>query len=373
MPEVRQSHGGDLPGLRAQLGLGHIELVDFSVNLNPLGAPPAVLDALRENGCDWSVYPELRGRGLRAAAAGRHGLEPAAIIPGAGAAELLYWLMAFVKPERVVGIEPAFADYRLAAEANGARFDAVTLRESAGFIIDWRELEVAAEDADMLILGHPNNPTGCLLDLDELVRFVDGRPETLIVIDEAFVDFAVGELGSVVPLTRSRANLVALRSMTKVYSIPNLRLGYLVGEPAVMESWTSARAPWPLSEVQERVAAAALADEVWLEETRQITARLREALAGRFANVSWLGPVDSQANFVLVKLLTDRLNDLGLLDSLARHGLIVRACRSFAALSDRYFRVAVMNEVSNRKLVAALERVAVEAGIDSSGRIYAGT
>ncbi len=373
MQEAWQPHGGDLPGLRAQLGLGHTELVDFSVNLNPLGAPSAVLDALRKPGCDWSVYPEPRGSGLRVAAAGRHGLEPAAIIPGTGAAELLYWLMAFVKPERVVGVEPAFTDYRLAAEANGARFDAVTLSESAGFIIDWRELEAAAEGADMLVLGHPNNPTGRLLDLDELVRFMDGNPETLIVIDEAFVDFAVGELGSVVPLTRSRANLIALRSMTKVYSIPNLRLGYLAGEPLVMESWTSARAPWPLSEVQERVAAAALADDAWLEETRQTTTRLREALVRILADIPWLGPVDSEANFVLVKLLTDRFDDLDLLESLARHGLIVRACRSFAALSERYFRVAVMDEVSNRKLVTALELVAAEAGIVASRRIYAGT
>ena len=140
-----------------------------------------------------------------------------------------------------------------------------------------------------------------------------------------------------------------------------------------MESWTSARAPWPLSEGQERVAAAALAEDGWLDETRLTTARLRKALIGRLADIAWLGPVDSEANFVLVKLLTDRLDDLDILGSLARHGLIVRACRSFAALSERYFRVAVMDEANNSKLITALELVAAEAGIAASRRIYVGT
>ncbi len=100
MPDTWQPHGGDLPGLRVQLGLGCTELVDFSINLNPLGAPSTVLDALIKPECDWSVYPEPLGSGLREAAAGRHGVEPTAIIPGAGAAELLRVLVKYMPDRR---------------------------------------------------------------------------------------------------------------------------------------------------------------------------------------------------------------------------------------------------------------------------------
>jgi histidinol-phosphate/aromatic aminotransferase/cobyric acid decarboxylase-like protein len=345
LPELDQPHGGNISALRAQLGLEKTEFCDFSVNINPAGPPPTVLDYLRHDHSGVTRYPDPDAAALVDAAAVRHRIDGDCIIAGSGAAELLYWLCAYIKPERTVIVEPSFGDYSSAASANGSELMPVALTRDSGFSIDWRRLERAAIGADLCILGHPNNPTGCLLDIAELIAFVDERPDMLTVVDEAFVDFAADEGGSVVGLAAERSNMVSLR------------LGYLVGHPGRMHDWRQARAPWPLSELQIEAGRLALGEMGFLEESREKIAQLKQSLCAELAEISWIEPLASDTNFILIEILSEDINDLDVLVGLARQGIIIRACRSFAGLSDRFFRVAVLDETRNQQLIAALRQV----------------
>jgi L-threonine-O-3-phosphate decarboxylase len=355
--EISQPHGGDLAGLCAQLGLDRNDLIDFSVNVNPLGPPESVVDYLRRGRTDASRYPDPEASALIEAAARRHRVEDANIIVGTGAAELLYWLCAYLKPRRAVVLAPAFADYARAAAANGADIVSVRLDEGAGFAVDWPAVERAVRGADIVVLGHPNNPTGRLADKAELVNFIERHPNTLTVVDEAFIDFAGGDDLSLVDMAVERGNAVVLRSLTKNYAIPDLRLGYLVGRADRIGEWRRARPPWPLSEGQIEAGRLALNETGFLELTRSRTAELREELYRELAGISWLAPFASDANFILVKILAEGMDDLTLLEELARMGVIVRACRSFEVLAGRYVRTAVLGERKNRRLIEALQDI----------------
>lgn len=362
--DIHQLHGGNIAELRARLGLAGTEFIDFSVNVNPLGPPASVKTYVKEARPDISVYPDPQARALILAAAGRHMIDEDCIIPGAGAAELLYWLVAYVKPARVAILEPTFGDYFRAAAANGAELFSRQLKEANAFAVDWNVLEQIASCSDMFIVGHPNNPTGRLLDKAKLIDFVDSHPDLRVIVDEAFVDFAEDEECSIVELAVDRPNLISLRSLTKVYSMPNLRLGYLVGEGKQMVEWREARPPWPLGEAQLEAGRLALNDTEFLAETRRHVKDLRESLAGNLREFSWLSPMPSDANFLLVKIASNKIDDQQLLEALAAEGVIIRACRSFAVLGGNYFRVAVRSENDNRILLAALKDVGTKYGLN---------
>jgi histidinol-phosphate/aromatic aminotransferase/cobyric acid decarboxylase-like protein len=202
-----------------------------------------------------------------------------------------------------------------------------------------------------LILNNPRNPTGQLLQPEQLLPLLDQFG--LVVLDEAFIDFLLPhQQPSLIPALSRYPNLVILRSLTKFYSLPGLRLGYALGHPEVLQQWQAWRDPWPVNCLAEAAAIAALADRAFQEMTWAWLGPARERLALGLEQIAGLWPYPSQANFLLVKTrgpapwLQEQL--------LKRHRILIRDCLSFSDLGDAYFRVAVRTEAENQQLLQAL-------------------
>ncbi len=330
-------------------------MIDFSVNTNPFGPPESILGYLEKGQSDASVYPELGAGSLVEAVTAWHDVGPGNVIVGNGSAELLYWLMAYLKPEKVLIEEPSFSDYRAAAEANGAEVSAVELSEDAGFASDWDRLDALAGQVDLVILGRPNNPTGQMSEHERLLALVQANQRTTFLIDEAFIDLVFPAWESVVQAAVTEKNMICLRSLTKTHSIPAIRLGYMVSDRGFIHNAAAARPPWPLGRAQIEIGRLALEEGEYVLGSARALSELRVDLQSNVDSRPWLRPVASDANYFLVEIRAGGPAGPDLQRALAERGVIIRSCATWRNLGDRYFRTAVRTGPENQVLVEALK------------------
>lgn len=346
-------HGGRREEAARRYGIPREEMLDFSASINLLGPSPAAVSAVRGSLQEMAHYPAEGGGRLVSALATRLGAFPDEIVPGNGSIEVIYWLAAALKPKKVLIVEPTFSEYRRACEAAGAECDSFLLEEDEGFALDTSRLDPAGYD--LVFVCNPNNPTGYVVPADEIAALWKRCHEAGagLVVDEAFIEFA-GEDESILSYGTA-ADLYVIRSLTKAYALAGLRLGCLVAE-AGFAAWLKERMPpWNLNAFALAAGEATLNDIDYLFRTREETADERSRLFEELAAIPGVEPLPSEANFILCRL--ERLDSATVADRLARVGILVRDCRSFSGLGDRYIRVAVRSRQENYQLLAALGRL----------------
>jgi len=339
-------HGahGDLVSRSLDVRVG--DLLDFSQNINPLGAPRDALRAARlaldeETG----RYPDLEYTGLRGALAAYLGVSAEMVVPTNGGAEALFLAArAAGTSGRALVLEPTFSEYAAAALASGMEpVRRVARRSGDGFRWNPTSLE-DLEGFSVVFLCNPNNPTGEALDYGEVLEVAARVKDAgaVLVVDEAFADFVPGI--SVTAMV-GRGLWVA-RSLTKFFAIPGLRLGCLVCHDA----WRvqALQPSWPVNAVAAAAGISAVRDLDFAEASVAEVARLRNDLFEILHELPGLQPFPGAANFLLVR------GPDGLPGRLARRGVLVRGCGPFDGLGSEYFRVAVRGEAENVRLVAAI-------------------
>lgn len=356
MPKI---HGGDVFAAASELGVAPAEILDFSASINPLGSPPAALQAATAALQECGHYPEITASSLRSDLAGFHTLPPECLLPGAGSTELLYLLPRVLRPRRAVLVEPAFSEYRRALEQVGCPVE--PFLPPPGKLLDIDRLTPSLRgDTDLLILANPANPSGQILTREQIVDLVGRcRGRCQLVIDEAFVDFAPEH--SVIDQVATEKHLWILRSMTKFYAIPGLRVGYLAGPLGGMERIAAAKEPWTLSTPAIAAARACLREREFRERTLVEVAELRAGL-GRQLESLGCTVFPSVVNYLLVRLPQNMPSAGDVTASLRRQGVLVRDCGNFAGLDQNFLRVAVRGAAENARLVAVLR----EAGVVKS-------
>lgn len=352
----KQPHGGNIRAVACFLGVAPEALIDFSANINPFGPPPEIVSALAASTGSIQSYPEIDASSFIDVLATRLAIEPECLAPGNGAAELLYWLVAWLKPRRVLIVEPSFADYRRAAAGNGSEVIALGLEEDNGFELDWDRFEQSLDEVGLVIIGRPNNPTGNLFDAGRLSDIAARHRRTVFLVDEAFIDF-VDQVGPGMIPAAGGENLIILRSLTKIFAIPGLRLGYVMASGNMARRLRCARPPWPLGAGQIAAGVAALRLDGFVESSRAKLSIERRWLQGELHAGAKLHPFEGTANFILTKILEPKVDSAGLTISLAKRGVYVRDCASFCGLGDKYIRVAVRRREENKRLVNELKEI----------------
>ena len=339
-------HGahGDLVSRSLAVRVG--ELLDFSQNINPLGAPKDALEAARRALYeDSSRYPDLEYTGLRGALASYLGVGAEMVVPTNGGAEALFLAArAAGTGGKALVLEPTFSEYAAAAAASGKEpVRRVARRREEDFEWDSTPLRDLA-GVSVVFLCNPNNPTGDLLDRGAVLEVADRVVEAgaVLVVDEAFADF-VPEISVTDMVDRG---LWVARSFTKFFAIPGLRLGCLVCDDAARVQ--ALQPSWPVNSVAAAAGGAAVNDRGFAEASRAEVARLREDLFGALDALSGLQPFPGAANFLLVR------GPDGLPERLAGRGVLVRGCGPFYGLGPEYFRIAVRDAEENGRLVAAI-------------------
>ncbi len=341
------SHGAIAPAELEKLGLRPAEIIDFSLSVTPYGPAPAVQAALDHVPLD--RYPDPDALALRRALAASLHRPIEQIIAGNGSAELLWLIvMAFVDAgDRALVLGPTFGEYARAAQLMGTEVMTWRAFPEDSFAIQPDEIARILDRAQpkIVFLCHPNNPTGKLFPLSALQGWAARHAATLFVVDEAYLPFAPDAPSA---LMLNAPNILVLRSMTKAYALAGLRLGYAVGDEAVIMALRQVQPPWSVNAMAQAAGVAALASQEHLESALTKLARDKEALITALRSAGWQ-PLPSSTHFFLLPVMDASACRSGLL----RHGVVVRDCTSFGL--PRHIRIATRTPEENARLLQALE------------------
>ncbi|CAA9422445.1 MAG: L-threonine 3-O-phosphate decarboxylase [uncultured Rubrobacteraceae bacterium] len=343
-------HGAHYAEAAQALGTRPDGFMDFSANINPLGAPEAAL-AAGANALygEAGRYPDLRYTELRAALAGYLGVSPDRVLPTNGGAEALFLAARTAAAEsagkKAVVLEPTFSEYAAAAHAASFEVERVVVRwPETTFRFDPAVLDAVLDgsrDVGLVFLCNPNNPTGDAVSRREVLSLAERVREAgaVLVVDEAFADFAP----HLSVAREAGEGLYVARSFTKFFAVPGLRLGCLVTPET--ERVRTFQPSWPVNAVASAVGIAAAADESFAEVTLAEVAQRRRELFSALGGLPGLTPYPGAANFLLVRAPE------GLAEELALRGVLVRGCEPFRGLGPSFFRVAVRGAGENERLV----------------------
>lgn len=364
METLNHIHGGNLWAASAGLGVDPKEMLDFSANINPLGPPPGLAAALRDNFDSVIHYPDPDCTRLRAELAGRLNLPVPNIIMGNGAVELIYLLMAALKPKRVLIPEPTFGEYETAVRIAGGKILHFPLSPENCFQPDLDSLCAQLPEVDLAVLCNPNNPTGVLLSADQISQVAReaARHNTFLLVDEAFIDF-VGdrERYSLATRVEELPNLFIAYSLTKFLGIPGLRLGAGLANRRLTAALTARKDPWNVNCFAQIAGEVGLANQEYLSAATAFVQSEKDYLFNRLANLPGFRPLPPSVNYILVQL-PPGVTAKALQNELGAYKIMVRDCSSFWNLNDSYIRVAVKNRAANDLLVQALEKITKGGG-----------
>lgn len=352
-PPPWPGHGGRAAPLLARYGLpADQSLIDFSANLNPLGLPPWLDGWLAGAGDCLSRYPDPDDERARRAIAAHEGVAPERVLVTAGGAEAIHLAAGLHAGGRALIVQPTFSEYARACEHYGLDVSTMALGGEA-FDLDVAAAERAMAKAEVLFLCRPNNPTGTLIPRAAIERLLARGRETgtTLVVDEAFVDFTA-EDERLTPLLHESSNLLLLRSLTKLYALPGLRLGYLLGAPETVARLAARQLPWSVNALALALVAPLLADADYLARTRAWLAAQRDLPARVRALGYAVAPTD--ANFLLLRGGRDAAEAEALFAFLLRRGLLARHTHNFPGLDGRWLRLALRQGPDNARLLSAL-------------------
>jgi len=301
-------------------------------------------------------YPESGSPELCRALAAYHALPAERITVANGSTELIHLLprLAGGSVGRALLIAPTFSEYGHSLELAGWRLTCLCLSPEDGFALD--SARVAAElvsGYDLLFFCNPGNPTGRLYAAAEVAALYElcRRAGCFFVLDEAFIDFAAEN--SVGQLPAENPDWLILRSMTKFFGFPGLRLGYGIASPAVTVQLQRLLPPWSVGVLAQAAALAALADREHGRRTREFVGQERQRLADHLGRLPGLQVFAAAANYLLVEIRSG-MTAAALQQQLLAQRILIRDCSNFTGLDERFFRVAVRSEAENDRLLQAL-------------------
>jgi adenosylcobyric acid synthase len=350
-------HGGDLEYYSSMGGMRTEEILDFSVNINPLGTPEWFGDVVNSALKSVLHYPDPRYTKLISAIAARCNVDGDQVIVGNGSTEILYLLPRALNPRRALIAVPSYVDYKVSAMAGGLEIQPFPLEENDSFVLDPSRLESALQGDELVYLCLPNNPTGLLFDTDVLREVVARNPSTLFMVDEAFGDFVEG----MPTFTKDRPpNVIVLLSLTKNFAIPGLRLGCGIGERQLVARIKKIQPPWTVNVIAQAVGEAALQDRGWTERSRAYVKKQREGLVSNLRSIASLTVYPAEANFLLVRIDRQDIDAEILWRRMLRRNVAIRVCSNFDGLDHRFFRIAVRTGQENRRLLESLQEAMEE-------------
>jgi threonine-phosphate decarboxylase len=355
-------HGGKVYEAAQRWGVSPDEVFDFSANINPLGPPHRVLSAIEETCRSASLRSYPDDQLFVEALVNKHQLTPAQIVVGSGTASLMFAVMHAIRPQRVLLLEPAFAEYARSCDAVNAEVARWLLSEGNGFNPDFARLESVIKERqfDLVVINSPHNPTGNIYPTASLRSLIDAAEEhdTVVLLDEAFIDYASDQ--SLISFATTKRNLIVLRSLTKFYSMPGLRVGYAITDASLATKIRRQVDPWSVSMVALESARTALNDDDFIAESLRLNAVVRNEFTTALRDVGLL-VFPSAANFVLVKLPEGLGTDLQ--QWLESKRILIRTCDSFLGLGDAFIRLAVRISAENIRLVSLIKQWLSGSGV----------
>ncbi|MCM8781984.1 MAG: threonine-phosphate decarboxylase CobD [Candidatus Omnitrophica bacterium] len=351
-------HGGNLREAIERYGLQEKEVIDFSASINPLGFPCNIKNFLEE-GLNLALnYPDPDCLDLKKAISKYLNIPAENFLIGNGSIELIYLIpRLFAKPKTLI-LGPTFSEYERAIKANNGKVKYLLADEKHNFKLPFAAIRPHLKEIDIIFICNPNNPTACLFRKEEIARIVHGVPQkTLIVIDEAFMDFIMkpDKFSFIYKATQAK-NILVVRSFTKFFSMAGLRLGFAVGNRALIASLNSIQYPWSVNAFAQLIAPILIKDKRFIKRSIDFMKTERNYLYSKLKDIKDITVFKPTSNFILCKIKDNKITATRLSQILGKGGILIRDCSNFYGLGNSFFRVAVKKRQDNLKLLEALRR-----------------
>ena len=341
---IDRTHGGAAPD----------GTIDFSASINPLGPPPVAIAEYHRAVASLACYPAPYADVLSGRIADWIGIAADNILVGNGSTQLIYLLARVMRWRRPVVVTPTFSEISNALILVEAAPHAIELSRERDFNLRIDEVtRVLEAGADVILLGQPNSPTGAMVSFDQAtaIAIECARFGAHCVFDEAFIDFAA-DPRSMIRMIPHAPNVIVLRSMTKIFAIPGLRLGFVVAAPPSIARLQAVLEPWSVNAVAERVGIACVCvADGYIATTRELIAHERGYLTDGLAQNPHLRVFPSAANFLMLAAREDGTDLFGAF--LLRQAIAVRDLRSLPGCGAGLYRVGIRNHEDNARIVAA--------------------
>jgi histidinol-phosphate aminotransferase len=353
MPVRLYESESSLQSVTERFGIEPATVIDFSLNINPFGPPRAAMEAARAALEHCHEYPDLKLSQLRRALARRHEIAEDALLFGAGLDDVIKLLLHALTSEggQVLIPLPTFPRYELEARLRGARV--VLLENDPPWTIALNALAatLTRTHVELAFLCSPNNPTGETLPPEQIAALAASFPETMFVVDEALIH---PPDEGVLPLVRDSGNVIVLRTFSKYFGLAGLRVGYAIGDPAVLHVVEQGRPPFNVSRAAEMAAIAVLDDESFVAGCQAMFRQESAYFCAGLEGLPGYRVRGRNANMLLLEVLDHPVSTV--IDGLAAQGLLVADAACFGGLGDyAAIRVSLRDRAANRRLLAALE------------------
>ena len=352
-------HGGDVWDATSRSAIP-ITSMDFSANVNPLGTSPLAMQAIRRGTHLLNFYPDRDSSRLKEAVASYvHDVSSENVLVGNGSTEIIHlFSQAFLeKGDEAIIPQPTFSEYEYATLRNRAK--PVLSSLGKGFKLNAETLfESVTSKTKAIFLCNPNNPTSTTLDRHGVEKILEeaAKREIMVLLDECFIEFVDNpERFSLSRSSKDHENLVVLRSLTKVFGLAGLRVGYALGGKKTMTLLDRFKVTWSVNTLAQIAGVAALNDTEYLQATKQVIRRERSYLSESLPRTG-LSITPPEANFILVDL-QGRMTAPELKRRLLAHRILIRDCSGFRGLGPRFVRFAVRKRKDNMALLRALREV----------------
>ena len=350
------NHGGNVYANAKRLNLLPSEIIDASASLVPFDPPQILIDSLIKEikNLAFRYYPERNLNDLKEIIGKFHGINPENILPGNGASELITWAGYEASKFGISCIpSPCFVDYERSLNCWNSHIKTCELPKN------WNNIFPQSfplhPKGDVIWITNPHNPTGQLWSKNSLEKII--KKYKLVICDEAFLSMTPnGDKESLIPLTQKYDNLLVLRSLTKIFNIPGLRLGYVIGSSKKLKQWQINRDPWPINSFAIKAGIDLLSNkkfyQKWISQIHSWINIEKKRVYEKLSRIKNLKVHNSSTNFFLIESKTSLLPNIKYLEN---KGILIRECDSFRFLDEKWARVSLQSKKNNTLLCKEIQ------------------
>lgn len=347
-------HGGNVEEISRTYGIKEDEIIDFSANINPVGISKEVKKAMIEALEKIERYPDITYYELKKAIEEYENIDMDNIILGNGAAEVIFNIVRGLKPKKALLPAPTFAEYEDALKSIGCKVNHYKLKDDFNLYLDF--IEEIKEGIDIVFICNPNNPTGVLTNREYILEVIKvaNKNNTTVVIDESFLDFVEEKSNfSAISLVNEYKNLIVVKSLTKFFAFPGIRVGYgIISNIDYINSINNISIPWAINTVAAAGAITALKQKDYINKTIKYVNEEKDYLYSKLSEFRCLKVYRPSVNFIFFKDIIG----VNLKENLLKFGILIRSCDNYVGLDKGYYRVAVRTREENDSLVEAFTR-----------------
>ncbi|MBF0118248.1 MAG: aminotransferase class I/II-fold pyridoxal phosphate-dependent enzyme [Desulfobacterales bacterium] len=342
-----KGHGGNIYEISKKLSCNPEEIIDMSSNLNPIGPPPFLISYIKEHIHSILSLPEVDSLSVINAFSEMHNINPQNILVGNGTTQFIYIIPKALKSKNCLILSPTYSDYADACLMNEACFHHFLSYEQDLFEVNITKLQEKIKCYDLVFICNPNNPTGTLISKIDLLKLCCDNPNTYFVIDESYLPFVYyGEKESLLGV--SLPNLIILNSMSKIFRIPGIRIGFIIASDKIIENIYHYMLPWSVNSIAQLIAITILSnyEEIFkfIEDTRKYIINEKKIFKEKLKNKIKIFP--SFTSFMLLKLYEPLNSDI-ICNGMLQHKILIRNCSNFKGLSNQFIRISLKNRELN--------------------------